>query len=185
MELGVWFWLCGWPMAGFDARAPSAASGLFIAPAAAYGLAAEADMEFESTEDMGGGTGADGFNAANGLAAAGTDGAAGAVVFCLAISASAFKILEVSGAPEAPLAGTDCGGGPPRAFEPGAGDPSGVVDSTSNSSQVRKQFKRYSETITFWAHEAYFERERSASPETRRAWVQGMCSHAPKCRSVF
>lgn len=54
-------------------------------------------------------------------------GAAGAPVLALAISASAFKILEVSGAAAEPFAGAVC---PPRGLKPGAGDPSGVVDST-------------------------------------------------------
>jgi hypothetical protein len=44
------------------------------------------------------------------------------------MSANAFKILEVSGAADEPLAGA---GWPPRGLKPGAGDPSGVVDSTS------------------------------------------------------
>lgn len=65
-----------------------------MAPAAANGLAAEGAIEDESAEEMGGGAGVEGFNAAKGLAAA------GAAVFCLAMSANAFKILEVSGAAE-------------------------------------------------------------------------------------
>lgn len=79
-----------------------------MAPAAAYGLAAEGAIEEESAEEMGGAAEVEGFNAAKGLAAAGAAGAAGAAVFCLAMSANAFKILEVSGAAEAPLAGAGC-----------------------------------------------------------------------------
>lgn len=79
-----------------------------MALAAAYGLAAEADIEDESADETGGGAGAAGFNAARGLAGPETAGAAGAAVFCLAMSANAFKILEVSGAADAPLAGAGC-----------------------------------------------------------------------------
>lgn len=59
-----------------------------------------------------------------GLAGAGADGAAGAAVFCFAISANAFRMLEVSGA--AGCCGT------PSGFALGAGEPSGVCDSTAN-----------------------------------------------------
>jgi hypothetical protein len=59
-----------------------------------------------------------------GLAGAGADGAAGAAVFCFAISANAFRMLEVSGA--AGCCGT------PSGFTLGAGEPSGVCDSTAN-----------------------------------------------------
>jgi hypothetical protein len=74
---------------------PKAAKGFPMAPAAAYGFAAELDG---SADDTGGGIAAAGFKAARGFAIAGAAGAAGAAVFCLAISASAFRILEVSGA---------------------------------------------------------------------------------------
>ena len=86
-----------------------------MALGAANWFGAEGGIE-ASAEEMG--NGADGFKAVSGLA-----GAAGAAVFCLAMSANAFKILEVSGAAAELLA--------PRGFEPGAGDPSGVVDSMS------------------------------------------------------
>lgn len=64
-----------------------------------------------------------------GLGCAGAPGAAGAEGFCLAISAKAFKMLDVSGVADAPAAAA-CDS-PARGFAPGAGDPSGVVESTS------------------------------------------------------
>jgi hypothetical protein len=64
-----------------------------------------------------------------GLGSAGAPGAAGAEGFCLAISAKAFKMLDVSGVADAPAAAA-CDR-PARGFAPGAGDPSGVVESTS------------------------------------------------------
>lgn len=96
---GVCDWLCGGTMAaGF--MAPKAANGLAaIAPAKGFAV--------WSIVVVCGATPC-GFNAPRGLAGAGAGaaGAAGAGVFCLAISASAFKILEVSGV--APLGGCCC-----------------------------------------------------------------------------
>jgi hypothetical protein len=57
-------------------------------------------------------------------------------VFCLAMSANAFRILEVSGAVAELLVA-------PSGFEPGAGDPSGVVDSMSEQA-VRTEGKSLS-----------------------------------------
>lgn len=81
--------------------APRAANGL-AAMAPAYGLAAVWSIVVVVVC----GATPGGFNAPRGLVAAGAAGAAGAGVFCLAISANAFRILEVSGAP--PLAGCCC-----------------------------------------------------------------------------
>lgn len=59
-------------------------------------------------------------------------------MFCFAISAKAFKILEVSGAgwPGAvdpvPFDACDCCWVPVSGLKFGAGDPSGVVDATSS-----------------------------------------------------
>ena len=96
-----------------------------MAPTAAYGLAAAGGTEDGSAADTGCGAADKKFNALRGLVGA---GAAEEVVFCLAISAKFLRILEASGAAEAPLAGW---GGTPKEFEPGAVEPSGVVDSTS------------------------------------------------------
>jgi hypothetical protein len=70
-----------------------------------------------------GSSGVAGVKALRGLDGAGADGAAGAAVLFFAMSAKAFKMLEVSGA-----AAGCCG--IPRGFAFGAGDPSGVFDST-------------------------------------------------------
>lgn len=70
------------------------------------------------------GTAAAALKEAIGLAGAGADGTVGAAVFCFAISASAFRMLEVSGA------AAGCWG-TPSGFALGAGEPSGVCDSTA------------------------------------------------------
>lgn len=70
-------------------------------------------------------------------------------MFCLAISARAFRILDVSGAgwpgvaEAAPLAGGACCRPPRRAWFC-AGEPSGVVDSTSIVTNIRAELSQKS-----------------------------------------